>query len=370
MRKLRVAVVFGGRSGEHDVSLASAESVMTNLDPERYEIVPIGITKQGRWLAGGNPLQALKGEQADGTQGLALVPGQPAGRPLRLDSDRTSGDSSALEVDVVVPVLHGPFGEDGTIQGLLELANLPFVGAGVLASAVGMDKGMMKTVWRQHGLPVVDHLLVRRTEWETDREEVLERIERTFDYPVFVKPANLGSSVGVNKARTRSELEAGLADAASYDGRLLVERAVVARELECSILGNEHPRASVVGEIVPGHEFYDYAAKYLDESSRLVIPADIPPETAEEVRALAIQAFAAIECSGMARVDFFLERGSGRVLVNEINTIPGFTRISMYPKLWEASGLPYRELLDELIRLALERHADRSRNRTEYRPPA
>lgn len=368
MPRLRVAVIFGGRSGEHEISLISAESVMANLDADKYEVVPIGITRHGRWLAAGTPLAALRQEDdAERGQGLAL--GRAPGGLPRACGERDARDQGrALEVDVVFPVLHGPFGEDGTVQGLLELANVPYVGAGVLGSALGMDKAMMKAVWQQRGLPVVDSTLVRRSEWETAPGDVVARLEREFEYPCFVKPANMGSSVGVSKARSRTELEAALAEAAAYDTKLVVERAIDGRELECSVLGNEHPRASVVGEIVPAHEFYDYQAKYLDEGSRLFIPAEIPVAAAAQVRELAVEAFKVIDCAGMARVDFFLERASGKVLLNEINTIPGFTRISMYPKLWEASGLSYRELLNQLITLALERHADRSRNRTEYRP--
>lgn len=370
MAKLRVAVVFGGRSGEHEVSLASAESVMANLDREKYEVVPIGITKQGHWLAGGDPLAALKaGGRASNGFGLALVPGRRRGAIVPFDSESEAEPRrDPLDVDVVFPVLHGPFGEDGTMQGLLELADVPYVGAGVLASAVGTDKAMMKTVWRAHGLPIVDYLVVRRWEWEAHPETIVERVEGQFDYPCFVKPANLGSSVGVAKARSRAELRVGVDDACRYDSKILIELGAVARELECSVLGNEHPRASVVGEIVPIREFYDYRAKYVDEGSKLYIPADIPEKAAEEARRLAVEAFQAVDASGMARVDFFLERVSGKVLLNEINTIPGFTRISMYPKLWEATGLPYRELLDRLIELALERHADRGRNLTEYSP--
>jgi D-alanine-D-alanine ligase len=370
MARLRVAVVFGGRSGEHEVSLASAESIMSNLDPDRYEVVPIGIRKDGRWIAGPDPLAALKEPHGSTNEPLlALVPGAAAGALVDLRTNTAVPKNRvALDIDVVFPVLHGPFGEDGTIQGLLELAGVPYVGAGVLASAVSMDKAMMKTVWQARGLPIAAFEVVRRADLERQADRILDCVETRFGFPCFVKPANLGSSVGVHKARTRSELMASLEDAARYDGKLLVEEAISARELECSVLGNEEPRASVVGEIVPVHEFYDYRAKYVDEGSELHIPADISPEAADEVRRLAVEAFRAVDASGMARVDFFLERQTGRVLLNEINTIPGFTRISMYPKLWEASGLAYRALLDELIRLALDRHADRARNVSDYRP--
>ena len=373
--KLRVAVLFGGRSGEHEVSLASAESIMRHLDPARYEVIPIGITREGRWLAGGDPLRALKAGAADGTVLTALLP-DPSQRALVAlggDALATPGQVRAAlanvlggAIDVVFPVLHGTYGEDGTVQGLLELAGLPYVGSGVLGSALGMDKALMKTVFRAHGIPVVEHVGVLRSRLERAPEAVLDEVEATLSYPCFTKTANLCSSVGVSKVRTRSELLAGLREAAQYDRKVLVERGVEARELECSVLGNDEPIASVVGEVVPVHEFYDYRAKYIDEGSQLIIPADIPAAVAEEVRALAVRAFTALDCAGMARVDFFLCRRTGKLYVNELNTIPGFTSISMYPKLWEASGLPYSALLDRLIALALERHAERARNRTDY----
>jgi D-alanine-D-alanine ligase len=371
---VRVGVLFGGRSGEHEVSLASAESILGYIDQSKYEIVPIGITRDGRWLASGDPLTALKSGQTvesltsdnDGQDVLpaALLPGPVQGG---LATWSVTGGSSQLQdlaaVDVVFPVLHGTYGEDGTIQGLLEIAGLPYVGAGVLGSALGMDKGKMKWQFRSRGLPVADFLEIRRSRFEHAREEVLEEVESRLGLPAFVKPARLGSSVGVSKARTRTELGAGLDLAAEFDDRLIAEQAINARELECSVLGNDDPVASVVGEIIPAHEFYDYEAKYLDEGSQLVIPAKIDDAISLEIRSMAVQAFETIDCSGMARVDFFLEKDSNRVLLNEINTIPGFTNISMYPKLWEASGLSYADLIDRLIQLAIERHRDRARNR-------
>ncbi len=370
-RKLRVGVLFGGRSGEHEVSLASAQSVIAALDKNKYEVIPIGITKEGRWIAFGDPLQALKSGVFEGNVHVALL-GDPTQKALmRLDFSEHSLSARPIklqELDVVFPVLHGPYGEDGTVQGLLELAGIPYVGAGVLASAVGMDKPTMKAVFMAHGLPVVKHMVVKRKHWERDPALILERIESEIGYPCFVKPANLGSSVGVSKARNRKELEKALNVAALYDRRMLVEVAVNAREIECSVLGNDDPIASVPGEVVPHREFYDYRAKYIPGESDLIVPAPIPPELARYIQELAIKAFVAIDCAGMARVDFFLDRDTGQVYVNEINTIPGFTATSMYPRMWEASGIPYPELLDRLIELALERFEDKSRNRISYTP--
>ncbi len=369
MAKLRVGVIFGGRSGEHEVSLASARSVIQAMDEAKYEIVPIGITKEGHWIGDGDPMAALEGGEEVVCRPVTIL-GDPSYRGLMCLGER--GMSLLAELDVVFPVLHGPYGEDGTIQGLLDLAGIPYVGAGVLGSAVAMDKVLFKDVIKAHGLPIVEHLLVMRREWEADPEEVLDRVEGRLGYPVFVKPANLGSSVGVHKAHDRAGLRRGLADAARYDRKMLVEAAVPqAREIEVSVLGNDDPIASLPGEIVPSREFYSYAAKYLDEgdqASRLLIPAPIPPETAERVRDLAVRAYQAIDCAGMARADFLLSGETGELYVNELNTIPGFTEISMYPKLWKATGVSYPELIDRLIQLALERHSDRARNKTTYQP--
>ena len=371
-RKLRVGVIFGGRSGEHEVSLSSAESVINALDKTKYEVIPIGIAKDGRWIASENPLEALKAGDCESDALVALL-GDPTQKALmRLEPEETSpGAYRAVklsELDVVFPVLHGPYGEDGTVQGLLELAGIPYVGAGVLASAVGMDKAVMKAVFRAHGLPVVEHIVVKRKRWESDPESVMDEAEQALGYPCFVKPANLGSSVGISKARDREELRRALELAARYDRKMLVERAVNAREIECSVLGNDDPIASVPGEVIPHREFYDYIAKYVPGESDLVIPAPIPEETAELVRELAVRAFLAVDCAGMARVDFFLDRDTGQLYVNELNTIPGFTATSMYPKMWEASGIPYPELLDRLIELALERYEDKLRCETSYTP--
>ncbi|MGB9775413.1 MAG: D-alanine--D-alanine ligase family protein [Anaerolineae bacterium] len=372
-KKIRVGVLFGGRSGEHEISLISARSVMSVMDPEKYEVVPIGITKEGRWLASGDPMAAL----AQGDERLsrpAALLGDPTHRGVVSLKELEPHLARALlaELDVVFPVLHGPYGEDGTVQGLLDLAGIPYVGAGVAASALGMDKVLCKDVMRAHGLPVVRYIVVKRREWERDPEAVLNRVEAELGYPVFTKPANLGSSVGVNKCRDRKELARGLTDAAQYDRKLLVEAAVPrAREIEVSVLGNDDPIASVPGEIIPSREFYSYAAKYLDDgerASKLLIPAPLPEEMAQRARDLAVRAYLAVDCAGMARVDFLLSQETGELYISELNTIPGFTAISMYPKLWEASGIPYPELIDRLIQLALERHADRARNRVSYQP--
>jgi D-alanine-D-alanine ligase len=372
-RKIRVGVIFGGRSGEHEVSLVSARSVMRAMDEEKYEIVPIGITKEGRWIASGDPMRALEAGDAGASKPAALL-GDPSRRGLmRLeDTERAVEATRLAELDVVFPVLHGPYGEDGTVQGLLELAGIPYVGAGVTGSALGMDKAIFKDVMRAHGLPIVDYLVLKRKEWDADPEGVLDRVEDRFDYPVFTKPANLGSSVGISKCHDRAGLAAGLAEAARYDRKLLVEVAVpAAREIEVSVLGNDNPIASVPGEIIPSREFYSYEAKYIDDgdqASELLIPAPVSPEVTEKARELAIRAYKAIDCNGMARADFLLSGETGELYVNELNTIPGFTAISMYPKLWEASGISYPELIDRLIELALERYRDRERSETSYQP--
>ncbi len=370
MRRLRVGVLFGGRSGEHEVSVQSAASIVQALDPAKYEVIPIGITKAGRWLVGAAPQQFLaagevRSDLALPVQPTALLPDptQPGLVPLDAGALAATGMPT---LDVVFPVLHGPYGEDGTVQGLLDLAGIPYVGSGVAASAVGMDKALMKAVFRDAGLPVVDHLVVLRRELEADLAGVCRRIEARLGYPCFVKPANLGSSVGISKVHGSDELPSALAAAAAYDRKLVVEAAAEdCREIECSVLGNDEPVASVPGEIIPGREFYDYEAKYLDAGSQLIIPARLSETTTQVVRDLAVRAFRAIDGAGLARVDFFVHRQTEQVWVNEINTMPGFTRISMYPKLWEASGLPYPQLVDRLIELALERHADRRRNRIE-----
>lgn len=345
---------------------------MNAIDRTKYEVVPIGITKTGQWLASGDPLKALSsGTLAESNPALLLA--EPTNRGLMrledLEKERALTAVQVSQLDVVFPILHGPYGEDGTVQGFLELAGIAYVGAGVAASAVGMDKVLFKDIMASQGIPIVPYVVILRKTWERKPDEVLDRVEAEIGYDCFVKPANLGSSVGVSKAHDRSELRAALDDAARYDRKLLVEQAVDAREIEISVLGNDEPIASVPGEIVPSNEFYDYSAKYLDGESDLLIPAPIPDQTAESVAQMAVQAYRAIDCAGMARVDFLLDRETGKVYLNELNTLPGFTPISMYPKLWEASGVTYSELIDRLIQLALERHADKSRSATEYQVP-
>ncbi|HYB62284.1 MAG TPA: D-alanine--D-alanine ligase family protein [Methylomirabilota bacterium] len=364
-KRLRVGVLFGGRSGEHEVSLNSAASVIHELDPEKYEVVPIGITKDGRWLAGTSAQKLLPEVLRSGAR-VALTADPNIPGLLALDER----PSSAFSLDVVFPVLHGTYGEDGTVQGLLELAGVPYVGAGVLGSAVGMDKDMQKRLFLQAKLPVGDFLAVPRSQWEREPEKVRREVEKKFRYPVFIKPATLGSSVGMTKVRGRSELAAALNLAAEFAQKIMVERAIKGREIEVSVLGNDDPRASVPGEIVPHHEFYDYAAKYLEEGTQLLIPAKLSKAQVKQFQEFAVRAFRAVEAMGLARVDFFLERRTGRVLLNEINTIPGFTSISMYPKLWEASGLPYSKLLDRLIELGLEQHREKQRTKYSIEPPA
>jgi len=356
-RKLRIAVIFGGRSGEHEVSLMSARSVLSVLDPDRYEVMQVGITHEGDWLAGRDVLEAFEKGDVQNLERV-ILPSEPSHSALFVL--RNSGKSESLEkladIDVFFPLLHGTFGEDGTIQGLLELADVAYVGAGVTGSAVGMDKGIFKDVMRTNGIPVVESAIVLRSEIEKDMNAVIEKAEKVGAYPLFTKPANLGSSVGITKCRTRSDLEEGLMEAATFDRRVLVERGVVnGREIEVSVLGNEDPVASVAGEVLPSREFYSYESKYIDGTSGLIIPAAILPGVAEQIREYAVRAYKLIDCAGMARVDFFLEKDTNRIYLNELNSIPGFTKISMYPKLWEASGLPYTKLVDRLIELALER---------------
>jgi D-alanine-D-alanine ligase len=367
-RRLRVGVVYGGRSGEHEVSLRSAASIIAALDPARYEIVPVAITKEGRWLTGPDSRGLLDAAQ----QALAPIPDRGTEIVLPADPTRhallSPGGGPPLPLDVVFPVLHGTYGEDGTMQGLLEMAGIPYVGAGVLASAVGMDKAVMKSVFRDAGIPVCRWLVTRRD--EESAAALSRRVETELGFPCFVKPANLGSSVGISKVREPAALAAAVREAGAYDTKIVIEESIDAREFECGVLGNEAPEASVVGELVSSHEFYDYADKYVDQGGQAIIPAALPAETSETMRALAIRAFRAVDGSGLARVDFFLDRGSGRVLVNEINTMPGFTAISMFPKLWEASGLAYPALLDRLIELAVARRAVRAGLRLSYSPPA
>jgi len=354
---LRVGVLFGGRSGEHEVSLASAASVIRGLDPDQYEAVPIGITKDGHWLVGEGAVKMLP-EVLKGGRRVMLTadPTEAALVPL----DRGAG---AQRLDVIFPVMHGTFGEDGTIQGMLELAGLPYVGAGVLGSAIGMDKDVSKRLCKEAGIPVVPWVTIHRWAWEKEPEAVRAQIEGKFEYPVFVKPATLGSSVGMSKVHSAEELAPALNLACEYGLKILVEKAVTGREIEVSVLGNHEPQSSVPGEIVPHREFYDYAAKYLEDGTQLIIPAALKPSQVTKIQSLAIKAFRTLELSGMARVDFFLEKKGGKLYLNEANTIPGFTSISMYPKLWEASGISFRELIGKLIDLAFEMHNEKTRTK-------
>jgi D-alanine-D-alanine ligase len=362
-KRLRVGVLFGGRSGEHEVSLASAASVIRGLDPDKYEAVPIGISKEGHWLIGG-AAQKLLPEVLKGGQRIVMAADPTDAALIPLDR---SGMGQRL--DVVFPVMHGTYGEDGTIQGLLDLAGLPFVGAGVLGSAVGMDKDVAKKLLQHAKIPVVPWVTVYRADWERNPAAIQKQIEKKFHYPLFVKPATLGSSVGMTKVHSRKELAPALNLASEFAMKILVERAVGAREIEVSVLGNHDPKASIPGEIVPHREFYDYTAKYLEEGTALIIPAKLKPAHIKKIQALAISAFRTLELLGMARVDFFLEKKGGKLYLNEVNTIPGFTSISMYPKLWEATGIPFRELIDRLISLALEVHQEKARTKYQIELP-
>jgi D-alanine-D-alanine ligase len=391
MKKIRVGILFGGRSGEHEVSLLSAASVLNAIDKGKYDIVPIGITKDGRWVTAAHAERLLQGKFEDhkhlragdpeATPAAAVlakgesvvVPPEPHRQgsitPFETEPShaltRRAADR-AIDVDVIFPVLHGTFGEDGTIQGLLELADMPYVGAGVLGSAAGMDKDIMKALFRAAGLPIVKHVTLLRSQWEANSKKVQKLVESKLKYPVFVKPANLGSSVGISKVHKRKELGPAIEEAAKFDRKIVIEQAVggkqKAREIECSVLGNDEPEASLPGEIVPSTEFYDYNAKYLDEGSRLIIPAKLSKAETKEVRRLATAAFKAVDCAGLARVDFLMEPRSRKIYLNEINTMPGFTAISMYPKLWAASGVSYSDLIERLIQLGLERHGEKQKN--------
>lgn len=365
MKKLTVALLFGGKSGEHEVSLRSATSILNALDREKYEVIPIGITKGGQWRSDPRFLEAAFPEILSNGR-TVLLPADPLNNSLMQFLSDAKAIGNQAKIDVVFPALHGTYGEDGTIQGLLDMANLPYVGAGVLGSSVGMDKDVMKRLLQHAGLPVVNFLAVLDHRWRANKEAVRRDIENRLGYPCFVKPANLGSSVGISKVKNAAALDSAMDLAAQYDRKIIVEKGVDAREIECSILGNDNPLASLPGEIIPSHEFYDYEAKYLDENSRLMIPAPLEESQTKAVQELAIRTFLVTECSGLARVDFFLEKNTNLIYVNEINTLPGFTSISMYPKLWQVTGLGYSELIDKLIQLAIERHQARQAKRTTY----
>jgi D-alanine-D-alanine ligase len=368
MKQIQIGVIFGGRSGEHEVSLMSAKSVLGALDPARYIVTQIGISHEGAWLTGPDVLGALLDNRVEQLTHAALLP-DPVYPGLRLIRDSQHGEKLELlqKLDVIFPVLHGTFGEDGTLQGLLEMADLAYVGAGVLGSALGMDKGVFRDVMAANGIPVLEQAVILRSELKKTPEAALNRAESVARYPLFVKPANLGSSVGITKVRSRSDLLEGLMEAARYDRRILVQRGINAREIEVSVLGNDLPEASVPGEVIPSREFYSYESKYIDGTSQLIIPAPISAKTAERARRLALKAYKAIDCSGLARVDFLLDKDTSNLFLNEINTMPGFTEISMYPKLWDITGLPYPELINRLVDLALERKADRDQTERRFR---
>jgi D-alanine-D-alanine ligase len=366
-QKIKVGVLFGGRSGEHEVSLVSASSVIAALDRSKYEVIPIGIAPDGRWISSAESLAMLKARQEISSQQESfLVPG-----PHRRALVNAQGQSDQTTIDVVFPVLHGTYGEDGTIQGLLELANLPYVGAGVLASAAGLDKIVQKQLFAEAGLPIVRYRWFLSKAISPNGRKVVSDVERHLRYPVFVKPSNAGSSVGITKAHNRRELLEGLSLAASYDRKVIVEQGVKnVREIECAVLGNDAPIASMPGEIIPSNEFYDYDAKYVDGKSTAIIPAGLPKRVTKDIQRIAARAFAVLDCAGMARIDFFVTAKKAKIYLNEVNTIPGFTSISMYPKLWEASGLPYPALLDKLISLAIERHREKNSLKTSFNPTA
>lgn len=363
-KKITVGIIFGGRSGEHEVSLVSAQSVAKALDKKKYELKLIGISKEGRWMVGDTALELLKSGQH--LAGKFFLPADPQDNAIINITDKKI---SSTPVDVIFPVMHGTYGEDGTIQGLLELANVPYVGAGVLGSAVGMDKIIQKNLYANAGLNQTKYFWFLSSGWFLKKNQIIDLIEKKLKYPMFIKPANLGSSVGISKAHNQKELISGIDDAATYDRKVLVEESVEnAREIECSVLGNDQPKASVAGEVLSSNEFYDYDAKYIDGQSQLVIPAVLPDEIIKQVKIMAINAFKALDLCGMARVDFLVVKKDNKIYINEVNTIPGFTSISMYPKLWEASGLSYSQLLDKLIELALERHAQKNKLNHSYKP--
>jgi len=368
IKKLRVGLIFGGKSGEHEVSFCSATSIIKAINKDKYTVIPIGITKEGRWISPQDSELALQSGKIEGKSTVVLL-NDPSGNALiRTDNNQRLEKNSNLErIDIIFPILHGPHGEDGTIQGLLELANIPYVGSGVAASAISMDKDFMKIIFQQKNLPILKWMTIKRKEWQKNKEKILSLIRNDFEYPLFVKPANLGSSVGITKVHKKEELEKAINLASSYDSKILIEEGLEdVREIECAVLGNDEPRASVVGEVRPAGEFYDYDSKYIDGGTQLIIPAELPDDVSKKVQEIALRAFKAVDAVGMARVDFFVSKKENKIYLNEINTIPGFTSVSMYPRLWVASGMPYSELIDRLIQLALERHQDKNQNKISY----
>lgn len=367
-KKIRVGIIFGGRSGEHEVSYCSAVSIIKAIDKNKYEVIPIGITKEGKWISPEETAYALESGKIEGKSTMILL-NNPSGKSLiKINNEvELNKISSKREIDVIFAVLHGPYGEDGTMQGLLELADIPYVGAGVAASAISMDKELMKVIFKQKDLPVLNWLTVKRKDWQKSTQKIIKLIEKKIPYPLFVKPTNLGSSVGITKVHKKEELKKAIDLASFYDRKILIEEGIEdAREIECSVLGNDEPQASVVGEVKPAGEFYDYDSKYIDEGTQLIIPAEIPEEISRRIREIALSAFKAVDAAGMARVDFFVSKKTNKIYLNEINTIPGFTEVSMYPRLWIASGISYADLIDQLIQLALERFQDKNQNKTYY----
>ena len=372
-KRIKVGVIFGGRSGEHEVSIVSAQSIMAALDRKKYEVIPIGVTKEGKWIAGPQAVEFLK-------EGLKKLPFKSVLTPDHTEKHLVkvkekglvplkSQAPSITSLDVIFPIMHGTYGEDGKLQGLLEMANIAYVGAGVLGSALGMDKIAQKQIFAQQGLPIAKYESFLGKEWQKNRNKIIQQLEKKLAYPMFVKPANTGSSVGVGKCHNRRELVAGVADASQYDLKIIVEQGIEnIAEIEVAVLGNDQPQASVPGEIVPSNEFYDYDAKYVDGKSQAIIPAKLPSSLTKKIQTTAVAAFRALDLAGMARVDFFVNKKSHKFYLNEVNTLPGFTSISMYPKLWEASGLSYAELLDRLIKLALERFSEKNKLATSYQP--
>ncbi|MFC1656162.1 D-alanine--D-alanine ligase family protein [Patescibacteria group bacterium] len=361
-KKIRVAVIFGGRSGEHEVSIISAKNVIEAMDLEKYDVVPVGITKEGKWLTGEKAIKAFKESDYSGLNEVSVNTTAGANELIHF----TDGHYEKIHVDIFMPILHGPYGEDGTIQGLFDMANVPYTGCGCLASSVGMDKLISKALWEQAGLPVIPYVGVTKNAWKSDPEEVVNRVESELGFPIFVKPSNMGSSVGISKVKSAKELPAAMDLAAEFDHRILIEKGLNIRELECAVLGNENPKIARVGEVLVGGEFYDYKDKYVDGISKTQVPADIPPRLEKEIQDMAVKAYRVLDCSGLARVDAFFDKKTKEIYLNEINTLPGFTAISMYPKMWEASGLPYPKLIDRIIELGFERFKEQNEKKVSF----
>ena len=360
--KIRIGIIFGGRSGEHDVSLVSAASIMKALDKDKYEIIPIGVTRTGVWLTDVTTEMMekySKTKDKDALKGARKVVFSSDTENKGLIALNENGKNEMIKLDVVFPINHGTYGEDGTLQGMLDQADMPYVGCGVIASAAGMDKTIAKKLFKDSGLAIAPYVEILRCDWRSNPEDSIKVMEKDIGYPCFVKPVNSGSSVGITKAHNKDEFKKAMNEACKYDRKILIEKAINAREIEVSVMGNDHPKASLPGEIVPCNEFYDYSAKYIDDKSKLEIPAKLPEDLIEKIRESAVKAYKSLDGAGLARVDFFVEKGTNNIIINEINTLPGFTSISMYPKLWEATGLPYSQLLDKLIELAMERYKDK-----------